>query len=110
MTAMLMPSVNSYFAIYTLMDPVSSTHRRKSNWDLHATATDKDQALTHAKMLVLQPGVDEVHVKRVDENTTNGMVSVHDVKRWRRGHVSQKTWACACAIAVLCLTVFTYIV
>ena len=85
MTAVLMPSVNSYFAIYTLMNPGASARHRKPNWDLHATATDRSLALEHARMLALQPGVDEVQVKRVDENMSSGLVSVRNIKSLKKG-------------------------
>lgn len=85
MTAMLMPSVNSYFAIYTLMDPDADCYRSSPNWDLHATATDRNLAISHAKMLVLQPGVGEVQVKEVIENVASGLVRVKNIKCWKRG-------------------------
>lgn len=91
MTAMLMPAINSYFAIYTVEEPSITENlgrmARGMNWDLHATATDKSLAISHARMLALQPGVLEVHVKHVSENLENGTVSVRDVKRCKRGGV-----------------------
>ncbi len=86
MTAILMPAVNSYFAIYTVEGP----SLRGMNWDLHATATDKTMAISHARMLVLQPGVAEVHVKQVTENLASGVVSVRDIKRCKRVNISEK--------------------
>lgn len=84
MTDMIVPSIHSYFAIYTVeSDDVSK--RRGANWDLHATATDRMMAISHARMLALQPGVSEVHVKQVTENPFNGIVSVRDVIRCGRG-------------------------
>ena len=88
MPAMLMPAVNSYFAIYTLEQPREAKGRRGQNWDLHATATDKTQAISHARMLALQPGVNEVHVKQVIEDTVSGRVSVRNVKCCKRGGYS----------------------
>ncbi len=107
MPAMLMPAVNSYFAIYTLENMErSSPKKRGLNWDLHATATDKTMAISHARMLALQPGVSEVHVKQVTEDLTSGMVSVRDVKKCKRSNsgafVIYGTFgliAAACAIA-----------
>lgn len=85
MTAMLVPAIHSYFAIYTLEGVRESKKRRGLNWDLHATATDKTMAISHARMLALQPGVTEVQVKQVTEDTVSGMVSVRDITRCRRG-------------------------
>ncbi|MBU6234278.1 MAG: hypothetical protein KGQ41_00395 [Alphaproteobacteria bacterium] len=89
MTEMLVPSINSYFAIYTVEGPedaVSNGYgRRGMNWDLHATATDKTMAISHARMLALQPNVHEVQVKHVTENLLSGTVSVRDIKRCKRG-------------------------
>ncbi|NBX66312.1 MAG: hypothetical protein EBQ96_04880 [Proteobacteria bacterium] len=105
MTAMLMPAINSYFAIYTVEEPiVTETIGRMSrgmSWDLHATATDRSLAISHARMLALQPGVLEVHVKHVSENLENGTVSVRDVKRCRRGrvHLSREAAIAAAAFA-----------
>lgn len=85
MPAMLMPAINSYFAIYTLEGARSHTPRQRGlNWDLHATATDKAMAISHARMLALQPGVSEVHVKKVTEDMSSGLVSVRNVKRCKR--------------------------
>lgn len=88
MTGMLVPMVHSYFAIYTLEAPVEPKSQGRAfrglSWDLHATATDKSMAISHARMLALQPGVDEVHVKQVTENHANGTVSVRDVTRCKR--------------------------
>lgn len=88
MPAMLMPAVNSYFAIYTLEGAGPAPVRRGLNWDLHATATDRTQAISHARMLALQPGVTEVHVKQVTEDLTSGLVSVRNVKRCKRGQLA----------------------
>jgi hypothetical protein len=90
MTAMLMPAVNQYFAIYTLGD-MDGAHRGKPAWDLHATATDRTLAISHARMLALQPGVGEVHVKQVIENLTSGLVSVREIKRCKRGNAINLT-------------------
>jgi hypothetical protein len=79
-----MPAINSYFAIYTLEGMAQTHPKRGLNWDLHATATDRTQAISHARMLALQPGVTEVHVKQVTEDLTSGLVSVRDVKRCKR--------------------------
>lgn len=112
MTAMLMPSVNSYFAIYTLMNPSMAEgagRRSAQNWDLHATATDRSLAMSHARMLVLQPGVNEVHVKQVDENLASGHVSVRNVKCWKRGGIATRTWACAGLAALMAITLITLV-
>lgn len=105
MTAMLMPAVNSYFAIYTLegVGGVESEGRanRGMNWDLHATATDRALAISHARMLALQPGVAEVHVKHVSENLASGTVSVRDVKRCKRGGFETRTLVFAASTAVV---------
>lgn len=87
MTTMLVPAVHSYFAIYTLEGVREPKKRRGLSWDLHATATDKTMAITHARMLALQPGVTEVQVKQVIEDTTSGYVSVRDIKRCKRGGI-----------------------
>jgi len=105
MTAMLMPSVNSYFAIYTLMDPGGNYPHSSANWDLHAMATDKGLAMSHAKMLALQPGVGEVHVKRVEENLASGLVSVRNIKSWKRGN--KPFWTRTGLIAAATLTLLT---
>ena len=86
MPAMLMPAINSYFAIYTLEGLERQPQKQKHglNWDLHATATDRTMAISHARMLALQPGVSEVHVKQVTEDLTSGLVSVRNVKRCKR--------------------------
>lgn len=89
MTALLMPSVNSYFAIYTLERAKPSRVRKGLSWDLHATATDKTMAITHARMLALQPGVSEVHVKQVTEDLNSGTVEVRNIKRCRHGRVAR---------------------
>lgn len=103
MPAMLMPAVNSYFAIYTLEGTRAApdTRRRGLLWDLHATATDRQLAISHARMLALQPGVSEVHVKQVTEDLASGQVSVRDIKRCKRGGNHTYTRACALALAVL---------
>lgn len=88
MPAMLMPAVHSYFAIYTLEGQPPSLAMRGLNWDLHATATDKTMAISHARMLALQPGICEVHVKQVVEDLTSGLVSVKDIMRCKRGQVA----------------------
>jgi hypothetical protein len=89
MPAMLMPTVNSYFAIYTL-EGAGAMMRRGLNWDLHATATDRGLAISHARMLALQPGVSEVQVKEIKEDLTSGMVRVRSVKRCKRGQTAQR--------------------
>lgn len=101
MTAMLMPAVNSYFAIYTLESAGGAIHPRGLNWDLHATATDRTLAISHARMLALQPGVREVHVKQVIEDLTSGLVSVRNIKRCKRGGGTKTTLWLAC-VAALC--------
>lgn len=85
MTTMLVPAVHSYFAIYTLEGVREQKKRRGLSWDLHATATDKTMAISHARMLALQPGVTEVQVKQVTEDTESGLVSVRNIKRCKRG-------------------------
>lgn len=86
MSHMMMPMVSSYFAIYTLENQgVLNRMTRGMNWDLHATAADKSAAISHARMLALQPGVSEVHVKEVTENHASGMVRVRDVTCCKRG-------------------------
>lgn len=105
MTAMLMPMVNSYFAIYTLenpvREPVIGRAARGMNWDLHATATDRTMAISHARMLAMQPGVSEVHVKQVTENLSNGLVSVRDVKRCKRANYDRLLrWVTVPALAI----------
>jgi hypothetical protein len=109
MTTMLVPAVNSYFAIYTLEGAREHQKKRGLSWDLHATATDKSMAISHARMLALQPGVSEVHVKQVIEDTISGLVSVRNIKRCRRGGFlggfswfSARTGACA-ALASACV-------
>lgn len=96
---MLMPAVNSYFAIYTLEGQPPAAALRGLNWDLHATATDKGMAISHARMLALQPGVSEVHVKQVIEDLTSGLVSVKDIKRCKRGSVAN--WMIAGGMTML---------
>lgn len=102
--AMLMPAVNSYFAIYTLEGQPPSSALRGLNWDLHATATDRGMAISHARMLALQPGVSEVHVKQVIEDLTSGLVSVKDIKRCKRGGVAN--WMIATGGMLLIATAF----
>jgi len=110
MTAVLMPKVYSYFAIYTLMNPGISARNRSSSWDLHATATDRSLAMAHARILALQPGVDEVQVKRVDENLASGLVSVRNIRCWKKGAfnpVRLVVYALAfCAVAGLIKFIF----
>jgi len=108
---MLMPTVNSYFAIYTLGDVLPGEHKRSSAWDLHATATDRNLAISHARMLALQPGVGEVHVKQVIENLASGLVSVREIKRCKRGRQGIiALWLCVAALCAalpaLCALVF----
>lgn len=103
MPAMLMPAINSYFAIYTLegagkAGPVRT--RGGMNWDLHATATDRTLAISHARMLALQPNVREVHVKQVVEDLTSGLVSVKDVKRCKRGDAARMLTRAGCALGL----------
>lgn len=78
--------VQPYFAIYTLEDGPARPAVRGVNWDLHATATDRSMAISHARMLAMQPGVREVHVKEVTENPKSGLIRVRNVTRCRRGH------------------------
>ncbi|MCB1538189.1 MAG: hypothetical protein H6865_04690 [Rhodospirillales bacterium] len=101
---MLMPAVNSYFAIYTLEGAraADTASRRGLFWDLHATATDRTLAISHARMLVLQPGVREVQVKQVTEDMASGQVSVRDVKRCRRGQVAHRGAAALAVCAGIC--------
>lgn len=114
MTAVLMPAVHSYFAIYTVEEPniAENTGRaaRGMNWDLHATATDRSLAISHARMLALQPGVLEVHVKHVSENLEKGTVSVRDIKRCKRGNINLNhavlAMAAVCAALLLGLGAF----
>lgn len=101
MPAMLMPAVNSYFAIYTLEGAIPGPVRRGLSWDLHATATDRQLAISHARMLALQPGVSEVHVKQVTEDLTSGQVSVRDVKRCKRGNFSEMSLRAGVAAAFI---------
>ena len=104
MPAMLMPAVNSYFAIYTLEGsrPSQATRTCGQLWDLHATATDRQLAISHARMLALQPGVSEVHVKQVTEDLASGQVSVRDIKRCRRGGAYGYYKAASVALAIVC--------
>jgi len=88
MPAMLMPAINSYFAIYTLDEQPPAAAMRGLSWDLHATATDRTMAISHARMLALQPGVCEVHVKQVIEDLASGLVSVKNIKRCKRGSIA----------------------
>ncbi len=108
MTTMLMPTIHSYFAIYTLENPVRARDRdrvvRGSTWDLHATAMDRSMAISHARMLALQPGVSEVQVKQVIENLSNGEVMVKDVKRCRRVDAQTSGVIAASALMVACLS------
>ena len=83
MTSLAVPSVYSYFVIYTLEDS-GQGGAYGMNWDLHATATDRTLAISHARMLAMQPDVKEVHVKHVTENPISGIISVRDVKRCGR--------------------------
>lgn len=112
MTAMLLPSVHSYFAIYTL-EPADrslrTSQRRGFNWDLHATATDKSMAISHARMLALQPGITEVHVKQVTENLSSGQVSVRNVKRCRRGVARRWTRWCSYSAAIACIPLVAHL-
>jgi hypothetical protein len=92
MTALSLASVsavNSYFAIYTLEKPTQARMHRGFNWDLHATATDKTMAISHARMLALQPGVSEVQVKQVTECPQSGEVHVRNIKRCKRSRVTR---------------------
>lgn len=98
-----MPVVTSYYAIYTLAQVGQAVSKFGMNWDLHATATDRDRAIAHAKMLALQPGVAEVHVKEVIENSGTGHVSVRNIKTCKAGGLSPQLFWGATATAILCI-------
>lgn len=99
MTAMLMPTVTEYFAIYTIRSQ-NEGYRGQPVWDLHATAADKRTAISHARLLALQPNVGEVQVKHVAENMVSGLVRVREIKRCRKGGEQQRI---AAAFAGMCI-------
>lgn len=100
MTAMLMPKESRYFAIYTV-----GKSRRYGHiaWDLHATAADKRTAMEHARLLSLQPHVNEVQVKQIVENNTSGLVRVREVKRLRKNSGQHRLAAAFGGVCLLAL-------
>ena len=95
-----MTAQNAFFAIYTL-EKTSQRLRKSLAWDLHATATDKTKAISHARMLALQPQVAEVHVKHMQACPDSGEVAVTTVLTCRRGNtLCALLWAIFTVIAL----------